>query len=406
MSDQYQKYTEQDTLDTLILPKLAVQFGFPRAESLDYQAQHMIAVGANSQGRFDGLFLKGGYPYVVLEAKRYAHDLTDEDVAQARRYAVSDFFDKPVPVLIISNGRDWHFLKQTATIDPSDGLPAYARVPPTDWSAITQESPGEVRQMLTQLQLLDMLRKFKTRVAADVSRQFLNPATQKLDTAIHELGPSLDEIITQRKTFIGDTAKGEGAAKVQSQIMQAIEGIALHFTIKVLFIKLIEDLARGADGIRIVHTLFPQREYDQIGGLFGYKVIASLDDRCNAQALRIFGKSKRFYKRLGADIARVSWADIFRYGFSAHTAKFGQLFRAKHYDKFLPDETTLFDIRTQLIAIDIRTAVIYGSAAQRSNVIGDVYGRLIDDELRTSLRVRPFLPRNLPPLRGRGICSG
>lgn len=385
VSDQYLKYTEQDTLDTLILPKLAVQHGFPRAESLDYQAQHTVAVGAGSQGRFDGLFLKGGYPYVVLEAKRYAHDLTDEDIAQARNYAVSDFFDKPVPVLIVSNGREWRFLKQTATIDPADGLPAYAPIPAVDWSTITQESPGEVRQMLTQPQLLAMLRDFKTKVAADISRQFQNPTTQKLDTSIHGLGASLDEIIIQRKTFIGDTAKGEGAAKVQSQIKQAIEGIALHFTIKILFIKLIEDLSRGAESVRIIHTLFPQREYDQIGGLFGYKVLASLSDREGAQALRLYGKSKRFYKRLGADIARVSWADIFRYGFSAHTAKFGQLFRAKHYDKFLPDEATLSEIRNRLIEIDIRTAVIYGSAAQRSNVIGDVYEKLIDDELRTSL---------------------
>jgi type I restriction-modification system DNA methylase subunit len=385
VNDNFDNYTEQDTLDTLILPYLTAQHGFPRAESLDYQAQHTVAVGDENKGRFDGLYLQGGYPYVVLEAKRHAHDLTDDDVAQARSYAVSSFFDKPVPVLIVSNGREWRFLKQTTTIDPSDGRPAYVQIPPTDWKAITHEPHGEVRQMLTQPQLLAMLRGFKTKVAADISRQFLNSATQKLETAGHELGPSLDEIIVQRKTFIGDTAKGEGAAKRQSEIKQAIEGIALHFTIKILFIKLIEDLARGADSVRIVHTLFPQREYDQIGGLFGYKVLASLSERDSAQAMRLFSRSKRFYKRLGADIARVSWADIFRYGFSAHTAKFGQLFRAKHYDKFLPNEDTLASIRDDLIAIDIRTAVIYGSAAERSNVIGDVYERLIDDELRTGL---------------------
>ena len=385
MDKKYENYSEQDTVDTLILPHLSNQHGFPKAESLDYQAQHTVAVRVDGKGRYDGLYLKGGYPYVVMEAKKYSHNLTDEDIAQARNYAVSTFFDKPVPVIVVSNGREWRFLKQTTTIDPIDGKPAYAPVPILDWSSIVAEPHGEVRQMLTQPELLALLRGFKSSVVRDVSQLFIDPQTQKLKIEQHQLGESLEEIMVQRRTFIGDTAKGEGAAKKQNEIKQAIEGIALHFTIKILFIKLIEDLSRGGESLRIIHTLFPQREYDQIGGLFGYKVLASLPEAETGKALQIFAKSRRFYKNLGTDIANVSWADIFRYGFSAHTAKFGQLFRAKHYDKFLPHEETLEAIREKLIQIDIRTAIIYGSAAHRSNVIGDVYEQLIDDELRSGL---------------------
>jgi type I restriction-modification system DNA methylase subunit len=65
--------------------------------------------------------------------------------------------------------------------------------------------------------------------------------------------------------------------------------------------------------------------------------------------------------------------------------RYGQLFRAQHYDRFLPSETTLQSIRQDLIQIDIRTAIIYGSATDRTNVIGDLYEKLIDDELRSSL---------------------
>lgn len=40
---KYNDYTEQDTLDTLILPFLSNSYGFPKPDSLDYQAQHTLA---------------------------------------------------------------------------------------------------------------------------------------------------------------------------------------------------------------------------------------------------------------------------------------------------------------------------------------------------------------------------
>lgn len=385
-NDKYAGYTEQDTVDTLILPYLTKKHHFPPASSLDYQAQHTLPTALGGTGRYDGLYLSGGYPYVVMEGKRYAHDLTDADVAQARGYAVSAFFDRPVPFLVISNGRDHRFLQITTTIDPADGQPHYAPIPALDWKQIVAADPGEVRQMLSESQLLSMLRDFKTKVSHDVSALFRDPATQKLDTSRHQLGTHLDSIITSRRTFLGETAKGSSEpAKRQSAIQQGIEGVALHFTIKILFIKLIEDLARGGDSLRIIHTLFPQRQYDQIGGLFGYKLIAGLDGVGEMSALRLFARSRAFYRRLGTDIARVSWADIFRYGFSANMSRYGQLFQARDYDRFMPSEETLEDIRLRLVEIDIRTAVIYGSAAKRSNVIGDLYEKLISDEIRTGL---------------------
>ena len=163
------------------------------------------------------------------------------------------------------------------------------------------------------------------------------------------------------------------------------QAVALHFTIKILFIKLIEDLARGPDTPRIIHTLFPNRDYDQIGGLFGFKVLNALGHADRRKSLRLFVRSRAYYKRLAQDLARVSWQDIFRYGFNVHMERYGQLFSARHYDRFLPADTTLQAIRQDLIQIDIRTAIIYGSATDRTNVIGNLYEKLIDDELRSSL---------------------
>ncbi len=65
--------------------------------------------------------------------------------------------------------------------------------------------------------------------------------------------------------------------------------------------------------------------------------------------------------------------------------RYGQLFSARHYDRFLPSDTTFQAIRQELIQIDIRTAIIYGSATERTNVIGNLYEKLIDDELRATL---------------------
>jgi type I restriction-modification system DNA methylase subunit len=193
------------------------------------------------------------------------------------------------------------------------------------------------------------------------------------------LGTDLSQIISDRKNFIGDSAKGDDA------IRHAIQAVALHFTIKILFIKLIEDLARGAETPRIIHTLFPDRNYDQIGGLFGFKVLNAFERSDRDKALRLFIQSRNYYRRLAQDLARVSWQDIFRYGFNVHMERYGQLFSARHYDRFLPSDTTLQAIQRDLIQIDIRTAIIYGSATARTNVIGDLYEKLIDDELRSSL---------------------
>jgi len=114
-------YSEQDTADKLILPFLSSVHKFPSPDSLDYQAQHTLVIEPGKSGRYDGLFLSGGYPYAVLEAKKYSHDLTEEDERQARDYATSGFFDKPVPFIVVSNGREHRFLKITDTINPLTG---------------------------------------------------------------------------------------------------------------------------------------------------------------------------------------------------------------------------------------------------------------------------------------------
>jgi hypothetical protein len=262
--------------------------GFPKADSLDYQAQHTLETETGKSGRYDGLYLSDGYPYVVLEAKRHVHALTDDDFQQARLYATSSFFDKPVPLIVVSNGQVHQFYKLTTTINPADHKPIYAPIPATDWDKIVLEKPGEVKQLLTQAQLLTYLKNFKESSYSDIAALFLDPTTGKFDLGRHSLGTELSQIMEARKNFIGVTAKGDAAVR------HAIQAVALHFTIKILFIKLIEDLARGPD-------------------------------------------------------------------------------------------TTLQSIRHDLIHIDIRTAIIYGSAADRTNVIGNLYEKLIDDELRSSL---------------------
>lgn len=126
----FDAYSEQDTADKLILPYLEKGFGFPSPASLDYQAQHMTALGDSSQGRYDGLYLHDGFPYAVLEAKRYKHDLTEADVLQARSYATSETFDYPVPFLIISNGREHRFLSALRRSTRLTGNCVMPRSPP------------------------------------------------------------------------------------------------------------------------------------------------------------------------------------------------------------------------------------------------------------------------------------
>lgn len=387
INDDYILFTEQDTLDTFILPHLAKNRGFPKPESLDYQAQHNVPKTLGGTGRYDGLYLKGGYPYVVLEAKRYAVDLTDDHIAQAREYAVSDFFDEPVPFLIVSNGRDHKFFQKTDTIEPGDGKPIYHQIPDTTWTKVTREAPGSIKRILGESELLTILKRFKARTVTDITAKFLDGVTGTIIPEQHPQGDALRRIVGARRAFAGAKVNPNKTAAEQEQeaLRQAIEGVALHFTIKILFIKLIEDLARGEDTPRVIHTLFPRPEYSAIGGLFGYKVLLSLEERDARRGLKLFSKSRNFYRLLAEDVANVDWSDIFSYGFSVHTRRYGQLFRARDYDRFLPGEQTLQSIHDALISIDIRSAVVYGSVATRSNVLGDLYEKLIGDEIRSGL---------------------
>ena len=80
-------------------------------------------------------------------------------------------------------------------------------------------------------------------------------------------------------------------------------------------------------------------------------------------------------------------AGHFRYGFNVHTDQYGKVFKAENYDQFLPSEATLARMRDELIQIDVRSAIIYRSSTKEDpeNVIGHIYERLIDDELRNSI---------------------
>lgn len=381
LNSSYTAYTEQDTADKLILPYLETQFGFPARSSLDYQAQHTAQMDETHTGRYDGLYLSGGFPYAILEAKRYVHELEGSDLNQARSYATGGTFDSPVPFLIVSNGREHRFYKRTETIDPGDGKLLYEPIPPTLWKAIQEEAPGKVRRVLGEQELLSILLEFKRQASTDISASFTDPATGRFDKSRQpNLSGFLREVLDERRKFVGETSKDE-----QIKVRHAIEAISLHFTIKILFIKLIEDLSAGSETPRVIHTLFPRVEYDLIGGLFGFKVFNALSRLDKNHALRIFVKSKRFYRLMAQDLAKVSWQDIFQYGFNVHSSQYGKLFKAANYDQFLPSEDTLAAIRNRLISIDIRSAILYGDAEDRVNIIGHIYERLIDEELRNSI---------------------
>jgi len=103
-------FSEQDTADKLILPYLTQKNGFPPPYSLDYQAQHTLRTDEEHTGRYDGLYLHGGWPYLILEVKKYDHDLIEEDLKQARKYSCGELFEEPVPFIIVSNGRDYIIL--------------------------------------------------------------------------------------------------------------------------------------------------------------------------------------------------------------------------------------------------------------------------------------------------------
>src|SRR3989339_910477 len=373
-------FSEQDTADKLVLPYLHRHLNYPAPDSLDFQAQHTLPTDGERQGRYDGLYLHGGFPYAILEAKKYGHDLKGDDSKQARKYALSDLFDEPVPFIIVSNGREYNFFKKSPEIDQEDGKISYLPIPEAHWGSITREQPGKIKLLLTAEQLLKKLKNIKEMVYGDIRNMFFDYQLNKFNIDNNPIFKHyLSHIINERKIYIG-TASDE-----QKQIEFAIQTIALHFTIKILFIKIVEDLSSGLDTPRIIHNLFPREEYNLMGGVFGYKVLNYLKKGDRNNLIKLYLKSKSFYSQLGQDIAKVTYEDIFRYGFNVHMMQYGKILKAANYDMFFPSDVTLRYIREELIKIDIRNALIYGTPETKNNVIGDIYGKLIDIELRDSI---------------------
>ena len=121
------------------------EFGFPAPSSLDYQAQHTIRTDEEDEAVAMTAFTSMARFSIRRHGSQTCGPRPDhEDVTQARSYATGPDFDRPVPFLIVSNGRKHQFYKRTETIDPADGKLKYKQIPATAWKAITSEDPGQM----------------------------------------------------------------------------------------------------------------------------------------------------------------------------------------------------------------------------------------------------------------------
>ena len=374
------EFSEQDTATKLVLPIMSRKFGFPDSTSQDFKEQRTVTT-TDGHGRYDGLYCFEGFPIAVIEIKAYRHsEITFDDFKQARAYACSLSFTKPIPFLILSNGKNFKFFTISDQID-EDNKPKYFSIPQRYWDDIKELQHGEETSILSTDELIQIFSKIQADIVTDFDRLFYdsNNYTYTVDRLDEIRKEALIKIIEKREKFIKKT-EGTGRAKLNKQIKYALNSIALHFTIKILFVKIIEDISDTIGIPKIISKICPRIEYNDIGNIFAYRLLDKIHSKKNKHI--ILKTLKKEIPDLGEILSTITWEDIFRYGFKVHSRQFGELITAQNYDLFYPSNCVLEEIRYTLIKANLSHIIF---EREKFSFIGDLYEKLIDSSLKRYL---------------------
>ena len=139
--DLKSRMNEDNTRDKLFHPRMRA-LGYPAAE--DIGATQYDQQGHLARGRFDGCYLLDGRPMVLVELKREGLLADEQQLTKARAqvhgYALSDDFEVPPPLLLVSDG---HAFEMHERSSPDPARPAYTPLPRIlRWEDVAKRAPG------------------------------------------------------------------------------------------------------------------------------------------------------------------------------------------------------------------------------------------------------------------------
>ncbi len=227
---------------------------YPYLEDLDYPArksgycleQDRTKTKASKNSRpWDAVFMVSPNrerPVLLVEAKAKDVKIVEKHIKQAQEYAFGDrFAPVPPPYMLVSNGSDHRWFKRKE-LDSGDF--EYVRCDEIRWQdAKKAQLGGQFRAKLTIKRIIKLMQNVRRRIYEDFEDQYF---PRGFDLKTSKLGRQeracFDAILETRKSFVDPTLTND-----EKSIKAILSSVALSWTLKILFLKVLSDIKGNAD---------------------------------------------------------------------------------------------------------------------------------------------------------------
>ncbi len=408
-------FSEADVHSTLFDPDM-IALGYPRRASSQADGEYFVEQrtlalrrlrSQRATGRYDGLYVIGNTPVVLVEIKRYgatdSQAASDEAVAQLKAYALSDDFAASPPFLLLYSGntaRTRFFMRKTleqGTLLDEDSFEELG-AEPWSWERIRRfQLRGEFAQeQVDAARLREILLYHFERIENDLRTQVVQAirAIKNPDSAaVHgDFGRWLLqrpeayrrlEALYERK--VAELGRDQEEAVVGELMTQA----ALNYLNKVFFLSLCE--GRSLPGFYRILREFLPRSRSETSPTTAAVFLGLLRRRIHDTSGAWSAEEERAYRALRQElvpaisehvITQNSWRELIRVAFDLAHEHFPLVYREDAFDLFRPSK----DVLAELV-YDLSTK----SFDQLTNRhVGDIYQSLLSSRRRQQRRLGAF----------------
>jgi len=245
---------EADTFSRKIYKYLERELGYPKRDLGYCHEQGAIRTKAGKHAkRWDAVFMiepKRELPVLLVEAKAENVKLKPKDITQLQNYAFGErFAPVPPPYLLLSNGSE-HIWFKRKQLDSKDF--EYCRCEGVKWkTAKAAQLGGQFRATLTLKQAIKLLKNIRKGIYSDLWNSY-GSNISKID---NKAKASFEAILKTRQSFINPELKADNERSVKA----VLSSVALSWTLKILFLKIISDIGSETD------DEFPSKILSSIG---------------------------------------------------------------------------------------------------------------------------------------------
>lgn len=232
-------WNEFNTFSKLIYPYLQETLRYPERKSKFFDEQRYVRKKDGKKGPYDGVFRDEGGILVLVEAKREGARVNDGAVKQAFNYALGESF-APLPpaFVLVSNGREHLWFQRIQTEDGEFNYTPCGEIP---WRhALEQRAGGNLKSELGLKQVIRLLKRIRVYVFEDLRQTYFPEGYTLSKCRLEERRPGFEKVLNTRKSYV-DSRLSE--AQESYAVQAVLSSIALSLTLKVLFLKILDDLA-------------------------------------------------------------------------------------------------------------------------------------------------------------------